>query len=150
MPRVQSSIVIDRPIGAVFAFAADYRNDPSWRAGVTELTYLSDDPVGVGIHQRETSMLVGRRVVTESRVSVYEPNERVDFEYLSGPYRVRGTRTFEDLEGRTRFTFALESEPAGVVQRLVLPALNFIYQRQLDGDLRRLKAVIEGRTGSPG
>ena len=148
MSRVQSSIVIDRPVAEVFAFAADYRNDSRWRAGVQEVRYLSDEPVGVGIRQVETLAWMGRPVVTESMVSAYDPDREVAFESISGPYRVRGSRTFEAIDDRTRFTFALETEPVGFVQRLAMPALGLMYRRQVAGDLRRLKAAVEGRSAS--
>ena len=35
--QVVGSVVIDRPVSQVWAYVADYGNDPSWRAAVTQM-----------------------------------------------------------------------------------------------------------------
>lgn len=136
-------MLIERAVEAVFAYAADYRNDPEWRSEVKEMRYLSDDPVGVGTHEIETAVVWGRRVVTETVITAHEPNSRVSFDYVSGPYRIRGSRSFEPVERATLFTFALESEAIGLLDRLLSPMLGRLYQRQLDGSVARMRTILE-------
>ena len=143
--RVSSTVTIHRPIDEVFAYVADYRNDPAWRPEVKEMRYLSDGPVGVGIHALETSVLWGRRVVTETLVSGYEPNRRLDWDFVSGPFRVRGSRTFEAIDGGTRVTSELEWEPTSRLARIAATAMGRSYQRMLDRNLERLRVILEGR-----
>ena len=141
--RVRSSVLVNRPIDAVFAYVADYRNDPEWRPEVREMRYLSDDRVGAGTRALETSVLWGRRVVTESVITVYEPNRRVDFDYVSGPFRVRGSRRFEPVDGRTMVTSELEWYPTRRLARLVAPVMGRSYQRTLDRYLALLRTILE-------
>jgi uncharacterized membrane protein len=136
-------VLIRQPIEAVFAYAADYRNDPEWRAEVTDMRYATDDPVGVGTQTVETIALWGRHSVTQSRITVYEPNRRVDFEYVSGPLPVSGSRSFEAVDGGTRVTCTLEGHPTGRLERLFSPVSAFVYRRRFDGYLLRLKAILE-------
>ena len=143
MAMIRASVVIRRPVEDVFAFAADFRNDRAWRGDVRELHYLSDGPIGVGMHELETSRLFGRSVVTETRISVYEPNREVAFEYVSGPYRVRGSRYFEPVDGGTRLTFTLESQAGSRLEGLLDPVLAFLYQRMVNGYVLRLKTILE-------
>ena len=142
--RVRSSVLIDRPIDAVFAYVADYRNDPEWRSEVREIRYVPDDRVGVGTHAIETSVLWGRRMVTESVITAYERNRRVDFVFISGPFRVRGSRTFELVDGATLVTSELEWHPTRRAARLIAPLMGRSYQRTLDRYLVRLRTVLEG------
>ena len=137
-------MLIDRPIETVFAYAADYRNDPQWRSEVSEMRYVSDGPVGVGTREIETAVLWRWRVVTETEITAYEPTSRVSFDYVSGPFRVRGSRWFERVERGTRFTFDLELQAMGRLDRLLAPLMGPVYQRQLKASLARLKAIIEG------
>lgn len=139
---VRSSVVIARPVAAVFAFVADFGNDPQWRSEVRDMRYLSDGPVGVGTRLRETSALLGRLVVTESVIPVYQPNARVDFDSVSGPFRVRGSRTFEVVADGTRLTYELEWQPAGIY-RLVAPLVGGMYQRTVDRYLARVAAILQ-------
>jgi hypothetical protein len=85
----------------------------------------------------------GRRVVTETQITAYEPNSRVSFDYISGPFRVRGTRSFEPVERGTRFTFDLESQAVGRLDRLLAPLMGPVYQRQLNGSVARIRAILE-------
>jgi uncharacterized membrane protein len=41
--RVMGSVEIDRPASEVWAYVADFGNDPSWRAAVTQLRHRSLD-----------------------------------------------------------------------------------------------------------
>ena len=141
--RVASSVIIRRPIDEVFEYVADYRNDPSWRTEVKEMRYLSAGPVGAGTRVRETSALWGRRVVTESVLTVYEPNRRVDFASVSGPFRVSGSRLFEAVEGGIRVTSVLEWHPSSRLARMVAPALARSYQRTIDRYCARLRTILE-------
>ena len=141
--RVSSTVTIDRPLEDVFAYVADYRNDPAWRPEVKEMRYLSEEPVGVGIHALETSVLWGRRLVTETLISAYDPNRRLDWDFVSGPFRVRGSRTFEAVDGGTRVTSELEWNPAARLARMAAPAMTRSYQRMLDRNLQRLRTILE-------
>lgn len=140
--HVQSSVVIARQIDEVFGFVADFRNDPEWRAEVRELRLVSGEP-GVGTHAIETSMLWGRRIVTETVITAYEPNRLVAFDYVSGPFRVDGRRTFEPAEGGTRVTVELEWNPASRVARLIEPAMARPYQRTIERYVDRLRTILE-------
>jgi Polyketide cyclase / dehydrase and lipid transport len=136
--------MIDRPVEAVFAYAADCRNDPEWRSEVRESRYVSDGPVGVGTHEIETAVLWGRRIVTETEITEYDANSVLSFDYVSGPFRVRGSRSFEAVEGGTLFTYTLESEAIGVLDRLITRVTGPIfYQRLLDGYVARMRTILE-------
>jgi uncharacterized membrane protein len=148
MVTVQASIVVGRPIGEVFAYAADFRNDAAWRGEVSEIRYLTPDPIAVGSRELETARFFGRTARTETRVTEFEVPRRVAFEHVSGPYRVRGSRTFEAVPDGTRFTFRLESEVSFAFERLLVPLLGRLFQRQMDQNVARLKAILE-RPGAP-
>ena len=145
MVTVQAAVVIGRPIEEVFAFAADFRNDVAWRGEVTELRYLTPDPIAVGSRELETARFFGRTARTETQVTEFEAPRRVAFEHISGPYRVRGSRTLEAVPEGTRFTFRLESEVSFAFERLMVPLLGRLFQRQMDQNVARLKAILERR-----
>ena len=107
------------------------------------MRYVSDDPVGVGTHEVETAVLWGRRVVTETEITAYEPNRRVSFDYVSGPFRIQGSRSFEPVDAGTRFTMVLDSQGIGLVDRLFDPMMGPIFQRRLDGSLARMRTILE-------
>ena len=52
--RFGASVVIDRPIGDVFAFLVDGENDPEFSPRVQKMEKASDGPPGVGTIYRST------------------------------------------------------------------------------------------------
>jgi uncharacterized membrane protein len=46
MIDVEDSIVINRPIGEVFAFVADQTNAPRWQNGLEQVRRTTDGPPG--------------------------------------------------------------------------------------------------------
>jgi len=139
---VRESVIIERPVAEVFAFAGAYENDPRWRSGVVE---MRQDPPGkprVGTTTREVMRVFGRRQVTVAKVVGYDPDERTAFESVEGPIPVSGYRAFEASWSGTRFTYELSAELSRLY-RLLSPVLVPILRRQVSGDLRRLKALLE-------
>ena len=46
MPKIEMSIVINRPVEEVFAFLSDFENNPKWQATSVEARKISEGPVG--------------------------------------------------------------------------------------------------------
>ena len=143
MFTVSCSAEIQRPLDEVFAFAGDYANDPSWRAGVLAMVYETAGPPGVGSRTRETMRSMGRTVVTVGEVTEYS-SARTAFRSVSGPVPCEGSREFAIRPGGTTFTYSLTLRPAGLL-RLLGPLLRAAFARQVRGDVRRLKERLETR-----
>jgi len=50
------SIVIERPVEAVFEYVSNYEHDPHWRAGVLEMIQTPPDRPQVGGLARDSSL----------------------------------------------------------------------------------------------
>ena len=64
---------------------------------------------------------------------------------MSGPLPLKFQRTFERVEGGTRFTIRYEAEVRGFF-KLVMSLLAKTVKRQHEGDLRKVKELMETRT----
>ncbi len=132
---------ITRPPGEVFLFAGGYRNDPTWRAGVTRMVIEGSDAPAVGVTTKETMRSLGQTAVTVAEITEFS-DTRTGFRSLSGPVPCEGTREFLRTPGGTRMTYSLTLRPKGVM-RLFEPILAFIFRRQVAGDMRRLRLLLE-------
>jgi uncharacterized membrane protein len=147
--KYQHSVVIAAPVEHVFAFAADFENDPRWRAEVRRMRYASERPVRVGTRAVETARVLGRELETETVVTAYEPNRRVAAESVSGPVPIVGSRDFEVVPGGTRFTYTLETDVSSVpLFRLMSPLLARWYRGRIEGYLGTLKRILESQASS--
>jgi hypothetical protein len=141
MFEVSCSEEIARPPDVVFAFAGDYANDPSWRAGVLSMVYETAGSPGAGSRTRETMRSLGTSAVTVAEVTEYSPT-RTAFRSLSGPIPCAGSREFMATPTGTRFTYSLTLQPAGAL-RVLEPLLKVVFARQVRADVQRLKHRLE-------
>jgi uncharacterized protein YndB with AHSA1/START domain len=142
MAQFKTSLVIRRPVEDVFAFVSNYQNSPRWVSGALEHTKVSVGPIGVGTVIRTTGRAVGLRVEATRIVTAYEPPARYAFktEYQQMP--VTTTFLFEPVQVSTRLTVVVEGEPTGLFKTATPLVLGAIRQ-QFEGDLRRLKTLLE-------
>jgi uncharacterized membrane protein len=141
MKPVESSVVINRPIEACFAYLTDLANDVEWRREWIDAEKTTDGPHGVGARYRLTGALLGRRIATEYETIAYEPTRLAAWKAVSGPLPLTFSRAFDGVEGGTRITMRYEGDSR--LLRLAGPLIAGIGRRQLEGDYPKLKQVPE-------
>ena len=142
MARMEGSVVINRPVGEVFAYVEDVGNWPQWNSSMLEGEQTSTGPAGVGATSQGVSQLLGRRMEWTSEVTEYEPNRRMGLKITSGPMSIEQRLTFEPVEHGTRFTLVGEGEMGGFF-KLADPIVNRAMQKQMEGNLANLKDLLE-------
>ena len=142
MEGFELSIVINRPSEEVFGFLANLENDVKWRSEWVETKNTSGGSPGVGATFCLTGEFLGRRIPTIYEVIEYEPNRSAAWKTVSGPLPLKFQRTFEHGEGGTRFTIKYEAEVRGLF-KLVMSFLAGTVKRQHEGDLRKVKELME-------
>ena len=130
--------VIGRPVDVVWAYVLDLSNDANWRTGVDKSGWQSEEPLGpgaVGYTQ------VGNARV-EWRVVLYTPRESIEWEYINGPLRGRGSYRLLAVEDGTEFTMVADAEPAGWL-KLIGPLFTRMVRRQNQKDVETLRDILE-------
>ena len=140
--RISAGATIGRPVGEVFAFAGDYENDSLWRSGVVGMRYETPGVLSAGARTREIMRFLGGRVTTVAEIVEFERHRKTAFESRGGPVPVWGSRTFEPVDGGTRFTYELSMRPGGR-WALLSPVLATMLRRRAARDLRKLKTLLE-------
>jgi uncharacterized protein YndB with AHSA1/START domain len=145
MIRIESSIVINRPVEAVFSYVTDFDRYSEWIPEVKESKKTSAGPLGVGATEWEKQQIMylwrgeGTSVVTE-----YEANRKIVFGVTSEvlpPWE--SIYTFEPVEGDTKVTWIIKYEPGGFL-KLISPVLPWFQTKfEAEVNLRNLKKVLE-------
>jgi uncharacterized membrane protein len=143
VPSAEGEVTIGRPVAEVFAFVADGLNAPKWRPGVLDISLVSGRDIGA-VYKQGVKGPGGRRIAADYRVTAYEPNHLLSFEAIAGPVRPTGQFTFEDVNGSTRVTFALQAELSGL-KRLLMGGMVRKTMNAEAAALERLKEVLEAR-----
>ena len=138
--KASAEIVIERPVEAVWEWAADPRQWHRWQEGVTEVSADGD---------RFTSRYA---YGPHSGTAVYEvvertPPRRQVVRSVSGPFRFEGTLELFGDVGGTRVRQTVVAGPEDALTRFVFviarPLVRRSMRRRIVGQLERLKTMVE-------
>ncbi|HET7518520.1 MAG TPA: SRPBCC family protein [Actinomycetes bacterium] len=146
--RVVGSVEIDRPASQVWAYVADYGNDPGWRAAVSQMQTSRPGPAQVGVTTHELLRLLGRTFRTDATIDRVETGHRLQWRAADRQKQLHGSRLVEPTgPASSRFTEVVEGHLLGPVRPLE-PLVAWLLRRQAAADLRRLKQLLEQPTTS--
>jgi len=144
MIRVEHKIVINRPVEELFAFHENPDNPSKWESGIVEYEQTSEGSIGVGATFREIRIFIGRRIESTTEINEHEPNKKFAIKTTSGPIPLKGTVTFESLNGGTEVKVLAESELGGFLS-LAEPIFKRTMQRQIEGNFANQKDLLEAQ-----
>lgn len=138
---VTRALVIRRPRGQVFAYAADPRHAPRWYSRIEKVDWRGGEVVGEGDEAAFIARFLGREIAYTYRVVELAPPERLTMRTAEGPFPMETQYTFEDVPEGTRMAIRNRGDPAGF-WRIAAPVMEAAMGRAVAGDLRRLKALL--------
>ena len=140
---IESTVVIERPVEEVFLFFLNLdENAPRVDPELISVVRTPDGPVGPGTTFRFRQKMFGRPRETMTRFTAIAPNREIQFEANLGPIRPIAILRFEPAGAGTAVKFSAESNPVGPF-KLLSPFINRKGQREWEGRLTRVKAVLE-------
>jgi len=130
MTRLRETVETALPIDRAFAFIADFANNPAWDPGTAAARRLDSGPVGVGSTYELDVRMGGRTMPMTYRITVHEPDQRVELHGLGSSVRARDDIRFVGTTaGGTRIDYVADIELTGWM-RLLTPFVG--------GQLRRI------------
>jgi uncharacterized membrane protein len=141
--RVVGSVEIDRPASQVWAYVADYGNDPSWRAAVIHMRPSAPGPARVGVTTHERLRLLAMTFRTDAMIDQVEAGRLLHWRAHDRQKHLQGSRRVEPTgPTSSRFTEVVEGGLLGL-SRPLGPLVAWLLQRQATADLQRLKHLLE-------
>ena len=142
MIRAETSVVINRPLGDVWAYADDPSNGVNWQEKLVETTKLSEGPNAVGSQFREVRRAPGQKIESTYELTEYEKQKRVAWSTITGKFPMRGSMSLEAEGDGTRVSFELEAPPGGLFA-LLQPIMGPMVRGQVKTDFENLKRILE-------
>jgi uncharacterized membrane protein len=137
----EHSIEIDRPAADVFAFVADFSNNPRWQGGMKSCHWTSEEPMVVGATYVQQASFLGRRIDTHFCVTELVAGSRISIESTKSTFPIQVTRSVESLaDDRCRVTAHIRGQPTGV-----LKLFGGMVKKTVAKDYRQLKKLLESR-----
>src|SRR5687767_8377627 len=142
MARFEQKVVIERPLGEVFAYLTDLEKLPEWQSSIVEIRREDDRPLEAGTRFTEVRRVAGRRIESTIEVAALEPEREFSLRVVEGP--VPGTaRHLLEAEGAATSLTVLGELTGGGLRSLAGPLLERAARREAERDLRHLKQVLE-------
>jgi uncharacterized membrane protein len=112
MERVEKIVEVDQPLRTVYNQWTQFEEFPRFMTGVREVRQL--DPTHV--HWR--AALWGQEEEWDAEITEQDPDQRISWKSISGPFNA-GTVRFEPLgPDRTRVRLVMAYRPGGTVENL--------------------------------
>ena len=143
MIRTRASVLIERPIEAVFRFVSEdfFENYRKWSPEVIRLEQTSIGPIRTGTTGRQVRRDRGFRSETTFRVTECVPLRTIGFASLTKPYfSVR--YLFEPARQATRLTFSFELKPE-LFMRPLQRGLNAAIDAEGRRVVNNIKSLLE-------
>ncbi|MCA9706933.1 MAG: SRPBCC family protein [Myxococcales bacterium] len=138
------SIDIARPAAEVFAFVADFENNPRWQKGMRACRWTSAERMAVGSTYVQEARFLGRRIETHFRVSELEAGRRIGIESTQSTFPIQVTRSVEARPGGCRVTAHIRGQPTGL-----MALMSGLVRGSVRRDYLRLKAMLEADDQRP-
>ncbi len=140
---VQSDIVINRPVDAVAAYAADPSNTPEWYDRIDSVEWKSTPPAMRGTRVAFVARFLGRQLAYTYEFVDVVPGERLVMRTAEGPFPMETTYTWSEAGATsTHMTLRNRGEPAGF-SKAIAPFMVPAIRRANRKDLARLKTILE-------
>jgi uncharacterized protein YndB with AHSA1/START domain len=143
MERSEHTVGIEAPRDLVFAWLVEPELMLRWIGGLREFHPLDPEP-GVGARSRQVVDIAGRRMGVESRITAFEAERLVAAELDGKGFHVDTRHELEDDgDGRTLVRAEAHMRLSGLAGRFLGGLTDRGAQRKLEGDLARLKQLVE-------
>ena len=139
---MHSSIVINRPIEAVFAVLTNVENAGKWFPGNVQEWWTSPPPHGVGSTRRARVKMGLMTTENDAVTTVFEPPHRAGMKGTSKNAPFEAMLTFESVEGGTQVHANLEMFIRGPA-KLFAPMFVRWYGKNWNQGMANLRRMIE-------
>lgn len=142
MIRLERDVLIDVPIGDIYAFILDFENESQWAQEVVRTEKTSDGPVEVGSTFADHVSFMGRTIKTSYEILEIDDNAAITIKTSSGPVPFTATYSFSEEDQGTRLSITADVEPGGFF-KLATPMIRRQLERQWTQNFASLKALLE-------
>jgi len=143
-----ATIDINRPPAQVWRYLTNDDLVKKWVSGLTEIRHLTPGVEGVGNRFEMTVVMDGERTDMEMEITAFVPNRQIGFKVKSIGHPSMGfTETGEyaivEQDHNTLLTLTGRSKYYPFWLQLMEPLVTPMAQKKLEGDLARLKSLVE-------
>ncbi len=139
--KFENSVSINQPVGKVFEFVINLKNNAKWQTDILELEMTSEGALELGSTYRCVNRFMGKRIETEGVITEFVPDQACSFQITSGAVTGENSFLFEAVNGATKFTTSADLNLGFFILGKIIVKRKII--QQLKHDMLQLKRILE-------
>jgi carbon monoxide dehydrogenase subunit G len=140
---------VGRPAAEVFDYLTNHATIPSYVGPIERIHTMTTPTVAGGTRLTVEASFLGMTLEQRAECTRYEPPHRFEARSVGGRFYFEAGFTLHPTEAGTRIEgWGNASSPT--LFRIAEPILGFFIERQVDGDLARLKRELDVRFDTGG
>jgi carbon monoxide dehydrogenase subunit G len=146
--RCESTVTIGKPPAAVFPWLLDADKVPQWMSGLQVYEPLEPGPLHVGSRIRQELTVSGQHLRFELEVTELDAPRRAVLRFEGSGFKAANEYSVADADGGAQVTWVISGDTTSFKAKLIAPMVQAKLQEKLDGDLARLRALLEGEAAA--
>ena len=143
MIKVQTEIIINKPIKEVSSFSADPNNEINWYKNLISIQWKTSKPIQLNSKIAYKSKFLGRLLSYTFEVVFYEEQKRIMMKSKEGPFLMTTIYTWSSIdENTTLMKIENQGNPNGFFH-LIKPLMPFLVRKSSNESLKKLKEILE-------
>ena len=146
--RCESTVTIAKPPAEVFPWLVDADKVPQWMSGLQVYEPLEPGPLHRGSRIRQELTVSGQHLRWELEVAELDPPRRAVLRFEGSGFKAANEYAVADAPGGSAVTWVISGDTTSFKARLIAPMVQAKLQEKLDGDLARLRSLLEGEAAA--
>lgn len=142
MFSMSETVPVDRSPAEVFAFVADLRNFPLWRANLASSKVVSENPTDLGARCNEEIRMGPRRIPASCEITTFQAGTEFSFRAVSRGLVYDGRLSVEPRDGGSHLTLSGQVTLTGFL-RLLQPMISGRMRQGVRSEVAAIKAHME-------
>lgn len=139
----EASIAMNKPAAAIFPWLTEPEKQKEWIFGLTESKPLTEGDLRVGARSQETMVIGEEQTTMTSEVTELDPGKLMAVKINSPGFDGDIRYVLEEAGPSTTLRYIGHFQYKPFMLRLLEPLVTPSAQRKLEGDLWKLKSVVE-------
>ncbi|HXA43330.1 MAG TPA: SRPBCC family protein [Candidatus Solibacter sp.] len=144
MIELRKWVIVERPMAEVYSYLSDPDNIPKYVGPVHRIHGMTTEKLETGTRLSVEAHFLGIKFNQRAECTHHEPPHRFETRSVGGRFYFEAGFTLHHDPGGTRVEGWGNASSPGLF-RVAEPLLHYFIDRQVDADLRRMKAALTAR-----
>jgi carbon monoxide dehydrogenase subunit G len=146
--RCESTVTIGKPPAEVFPWLLDADKVPQWMSGLDVYEPLEPGPLHTGSRIRQELSVSGQHLRFELEVTELDAPRRAVLRFEGSGFKAANEYSVSEADGGTRVSWVVAGDTISFKAKLIAPMVQAKLQEKHDGDLARLRSLLQGEAAA--